>query len=263
VVKKIAVVTINYRIPDETVACIRSFDKLKTVNLSLSFFVIDNGGTADTGRELARRLPGVDVIVSNKNLGFAGGCNLAIKEALNKKFDYVLLINPDTLIESVSFLEEMIATEADIVSPLIKYISKGKDTYDFGGKVDHVFGRNTHITGNTKSIPSEKPDYFTGACLLIKTKVFKKIGLLDDGYFLYYEDADFCLRAAKAGFSQKLCSKAILFHYLSTTTSKIGKKKVEILANSHLRFCRTPLPILNIPLYRMFNSYMRSKLLFS
>lgn len=258
---KIAVVTVNYFNPEETVACIKSFDKLKKIGLTLSFFVVDNGGSAESNQNLSRKLPQARIIKSINNLGFAGGSNLGIKLALKEKADYVLLINPDTIIETKDFFTQMLSVKADLVAPLIRYRENNLNIYDSGGKIDRLFGRNTHLTAHTKKIGSGKPDYFSGACILISSSVLRKIGLLNEGYFLYYEDADFCLRALKAGFSLSLCREAIIYHHLSTTTSKIGKKKISIIAASHLRFCRTHLPFLSSPFYLLFNLYLRFKTL--
>lgn len=260
---KLAIITVNYHNPDETVACLQSFNDLSKGKTQLSFYVVDNGGSSESSKYLSKKLPKAQIITSIKNLGFAGGSNLAIKEALLDGANSVLLINPDTIIETKDFLLEMLETKVDIAAPLIKYRANNQITYDYGGKVDYVFGRNTHLTSHLKHSTENCPDYFTGACLLIKTAVFEKIGLLDEGYFLYYEDADFCLRAVKAGFTQKLCPKAIIFHSLSTATSKIGKKKISIIASSHLRFCRKHLPIIASPLFLFFNLYLRGKYLFT
>ncbi len=256
---KIAVITVNYHNQEETVACIKSFSKSKSGESNLYFYVVDNGSTSNSFAHLTKNLAGVKIIRSTTNLGFAGGNNLGIKQALKDGADYVLLINPDSLIDSKDFVSELLKENSDIAAPVIKYNKDGQNTYDFGGVVDHKFGRNTHLTSRKLKLPSQLPDYFTGACLLIKAKVFKRIGYLDDSYFLYYEDADFCLRAVKAGFTQKIAIKAILFHHLSTTTSKLGKGKLWILAQSHLLFCRKHLSVMASPLYLIFNLFLRVK----
>lgn len=259
---KLVVITVNFHNQEETIACLRSFKSQKNEEIDASYFVVDNGSTDISSKRLREELSDTEIILSSKNLGFAGGCNLAIRKAKERGFDYVLLVNPDALVKSEKFLASMVDMGADIVAPLIKYRRGGKTLYDFGGKVDYLFGRNTHITSTSRTFSYENPDYFTGACLLIKMEVFKSIGLLDEGFFLYYEDADFCLRAIQAGFTQKLCPKAILFHHLSTTTSKLGKNKLTTLANSHLRFCRKHLSMFAAPFYLSFNLYLRFKSFF-
>ncbi len=259
---KISVITVNYHNEAETIACLRSVDRLKKSKLKLEYMVVDNGASRKSSAYLAQMFPKAEIIPSKINLGFAGGNNLAIKKALADKADYVLLINPDTLVESSDFFQQLLSAKADIAAPVIKYLENGHLTYDIGGKVDYIFGRNTHLTAGKIRATLPVADYHTGACLLIKTSVFKTIGLLDEKFFLYYEDADFCLRAAKAGLSQKLSAGSVVFHHLSTTTSKLGRKKLRILADSHLLFCRHHLPFYSLPFYLAFNLFLRLKSVF-
>lgn len=254
---KIFVITVNFNNGGITKECLASFAKVSKKNIDLNLVVVDNGSTEPASIKLEKQ-KGIHFIKSKTNLGFAGGNNLGIKYALSQGADYLLLINNDATINEKGFFDNLLKAKGDIVSPLVKYKSEGKPTTDFGGKVDKIFGRNTHYL--TK--PSLKPDYFSGVCLLIKSNVFEKIGLLDDHYFLYYEDADFCLRAKKAGFKLGFSPKSSIFHNLSTSANKFGKKKIIILANSHLRFCLLHLPLTSIPLYLSFNLYLRLKTLF-
>lgn len=259
-VNRIAVVVVNYHNQDETVACLESFAYLEKGDYSLSFYVVDNGADSKSTTALKQRLPLATVINSPKNLGFGGGSNLGIKRSLQDNADYVLLLNPDTKIESSDFLSQMISCQSDIVSPLIKYFHNNQIIYDYGGRIDYLWGRNTHYTSHKLgALFDHRPDYFTGACLLVKASVFNKVGLFDEGYFLYYEDADFCLRAVRAGLNQTLCSKASIFHLLSTTTSKLGSRKIKILSDSHLHFCRKYLSAFAQPFYLVFNFYLRFK----
>jgi len=254
---KVAVITVNFNNGAITEECLNSFAKVAKTNIDLSLIVVDNGSVEKASLKLAKKFPKVTFLYSKTNLGFAGGNNLGINFALKNKVDYVLLINNDATINEKNFLTDILKTKADIVSPLVKYKDHGQLTLDYGGKVDKFFGRNTHL----HSLPEKTPDYFSGVCLLIKSKVFKKIGLLDDRFFLYYEDADFCLRAKNAGFKLGFCPQASIFHNLSTSANKFGKRKIIILANSHLRFSLRYLPPLSFPLYIAFNLYLRLKTL--
>lgn len=254
---KVAVITVNFNNGSITEDCINSFAGISKTNIELELIVVDNGSIEETSKKLERKLSNVKFIYSTTNLGFAGGNNLGIKYALKSGADYILLINNDATVIENNFLINILKTEGDIVSPLVTYNDRGIKTFDFGGMVDNLFGRNTHLHTPPKSMP----DYFSGVCLLIKSKVFKKIGLLDDHYFLYYEDADFCLRAKNAGFKLGFCKSASIFHNLSTSANKFGKRKILILANSHLRFCLKNLPAYSFPFYFAFNIYLRLKTL--
>jgi GT2 family glycosyltransferase len=255
---KIAVITVNFNNGQITEECIHSFDKVNKTNIDLSLIVVDNGSTETASKNLEKKLKEVHFIYSKTNLGFAGGNNLGINYALKNGADYIFLINNDATIEEKDFFIEMLKVKGDIISPLVKYNTAEGLTFDYGGMVDHLFGRNTHL--HTK--PKKSPDYYSGVCLLIKAEVFRKVGNLDDRFFLYYEDVDFCLRAKKRGFQLGFTSKASIFHHLSLSSNKFGKRKITILANSHLRFCLYHLPFYSLPLYLGFNLYLRIKTLF-
>ena len=254
---KIFVITVNYNNGAITSECLQSFAKVNKAEIDLSLIVVDNGSTEEASLKLESQTKGVKFIYSKTNLGFAGGNNLGIDFALKNKADYILLINNDATVEDKDFFTQLLKTKGDIVSPLVKYRHNGKLTYDYGGQVDWLFGRNTHL--NQKS--SVIPDYYSGVCLLIKSEVLKKTKELDDSFFLYYEDTDFCLRAKKLGFTINMCPSVSIFHHLSVSSNKLGKRKLTILANSHLRFCWRHLPIYSLPLYLSFNIYLRLKTL--
>jgi GT2 family glycosyltransferase len=254
---KIAVITVNFNNGSITEETIRSFAKVDKTGIDLSLIVVDNGSLEDASKNLAKKLPDVHFIYSKSNLGFAGGNNLGIDFALKNNAEYTLLINNDATVEEKSFLVDMLHAKGDIISPLVKYKVDNQLIYDYGGRVDYLFGHNTHF----HSPPSTPPDYYSGVCLFIKAKVFKRVKSLDDGYFLYYEDADFCLRAKEMGFKLGFCPEASIFHHLSSSTNKLGKKKLIILANSHLRFCLRHLPLYSLPFYLSYNLYLRLKTL--
>ncbi len=254
---KVAVITVNFNNGAITKECIDSFADITKTNIDLTLIVVDNGSVEDASLKLEKKLPQAKFIYSKTNLGFAGGNNLGIDYAQKNNSDFVLLINNDATVIEKNFLVDILKAKGDIISPLVKYKDGGKETHDYGGKVDTLFGRNTHL----HSLPDQTPDYFSGVCLLINVKVFKKIGKLDDRFFLYYEDADFCLRAKKNGFKLGFSPKSSIFHNLSTSANKFGKRKITILANSHIRFCLRHLPVTSLPFYTAFNLYLRFKTL--
>lgn len=165
----------------------------------------------------------IKVIKNKKNLGFAGGMNVGTREALKDKAQAVLLLNQDTQVEK-NFLPPLLENSADIVAPVIKFRRQGKWVYDYGGKVDWGLGKTKHIEKwqMTKTPTGDKwqIDYVSGCAMLIRRPVLEKIGLLDERYFLYFEDADFCLRARRAGFKIAVEPKSVVIHHL-----KEGKKK--------------------------------------
>ena len=254
---KIGAVVVNYNNPNSTRETLISLLRQSNNKVyELKIYLVNNGCTDIESASLAEDFKSVNLIESKTNLGFAGGNNLGIQKALGDKSDYILVVNNDVTILSENFFETLLRSTFDITAPLIEFKQNGKTIQDFGGNVDFLFGRNTHLT------KAGNPDYFTGACLFVKSLVFKKIKGFDEKFFLYYEDVDFCLRAKNAGFTLGQTVNAKVFHLLSDSTNKLGPKKIKILTASHLLFCHKHLSIFCYPLYLAFNLYLRVKSFF-
>lgn len=251
---KIAALVVNFNNPGDTKETLKSLRKfIDQKGYQLVIYLINNGCTDFESKYLPREFPGIIEINSSKNLGFAGGNNLGFKRGIADGCTHFLLINNDATIISKDFFDQLLTSPFDISAPLIEYRSDGKTVHDYGGKVDYLFGRNTHLNSPGKA------DYYSGACLFFRTEVLKKIKGLDDRFFLYYEDVDFCLRAQNESFSLGLLPSIRVFHHLSSSTNKLGKQKINILARSHLIFSLRHLPIFSFPFYFLFNLYLRFK----
>jgi len=252
---KVAIIIVNYNNYQDTLSCLRSLQKIYLKGITVDKILVDNGSTDDSINQIRKEFPKINLIVSSKNLGFAGGVNFGLRQAIAKKSDYVLLLNNDTQISEPNLIKKMLSTKADIVSPLIKFKRNNQTLTDYGGRVDYLFARNTHYYRPGRF------DYLSGVCLLIKTEVFQKIGLFNEHFFLYYEDADFCLRARQAGFKLTLAKNTSVFHSLSSSANKLGKNKIKILADSQIYFSKKHLPKISFPFYTAYNLYLRFKIL--
>ena len=193
--KKLFVVILSFHAPQALAACLKSIEAAEIpAGWQKEVLVINN---------------------NLKNRGFSAGCNLGIKQALGHGADAVLLLNQDAVVEK-DFLGPLLANSSDIVGPVIKFKRCGKWVYDFGGKINWWLGRTTHLERpSVQEFKSSKIDYVSGCAMLIRRPVLEKIGLLDEAYFLYYEDVDYCLRARKAGFKISVELKSVIFHELS------------------------------------------------
>ncbi len=253
--KKIGVVTVNYNNPLSTVACINSFSKCKSKS-DLAYYVVNNGCTDESKTVISQKIKNTTLLESLTNIGFAGGCNLGIKKAIKDGCSHILLINNDAEIASENFFDKLLLAPYDISSAVIFTVGRDKKDSDYGGMVDWFFGRNTHRSSQGKI------DYVSGACFFAKSEVFKKVGEFDERFFLYYEDADYCLRAKKNGYTVGVVPDISIRHQLSASTNQLGSKKVLILAQSHLLFCFKHLHIFALPLYIGFNLYLRFPVFF-
>lgn len=217
---KVFIIILNWNGCNDTIECIESLKSVDYRNFAV--VVVDNASSDDSIDIIPRKYRDVAFIEMKKNTGFAGGNNTGIKYALEHGADYILLLNNDTTVEP-NFLTELVkAAEADkksgILGPKIYFHSEPAKIWFAGGKLNWLMTKGTHVDYlkiDNKEMPPEKPrqtEYITGCCLLIKKEVVKKIGLMSEDYFLYYEDADWCLRARKAGWQIIFVPSAAIFH---------------------------------------------------
>lgn len=244
--KHVFISIINFNGKKNTLNCLESLGNIKRDNFKLNIVVIDNASTEefDLKSETVDNVP-LTVIKNNKNLGFSGGHNVSIQYALGKGADYVLILNNDTYVDK-NFLSELIkSAEKDnkvgILSPKI-YFAPGfefhKDKYNkddlskvfwyAGGEMDwkNIIGHHRGVDEVDKGQYdlTEKTELATGCCMLVKKEVFQKVGLLDDKYFLYYEDSDLNIRAKKAGFQIAYVPESVIFHKNAGSAGGSGSK---------------------------------------
>jgi GT2 family glycosyltransferase len=219
--KKVAVVILNFKVRDQALKCLESVRKSSYKNLEI--IVVDN----NSGDDIEKDLEDVIFLQTGENKGYAGGNNFGIKKALGLGVDYILILNPDTVIETNAIEKLVEAAEkynAGIVGPKI-YFKTGKTIWYAGGIFDkaNVLGSHRGVnekdTGQFEKI--EETDFVSGATMMIRRDVFEKVGLFDERYFLYYEDQDLCLRAKLAGFRILYVPQAEVFHENAGST-KLG-----------------------------------------
>ena len=215
---KLFVVILNWNGKNDTLACLTSLR-----NDAVDIVVVDNGSTDDSVVEISRRFPTVTVIETRENLGYAGGNNVGIDYALKQGADLVLLLNNDTIVDR------------HFIAALLKSSQDHQNIGIFGAypirmtdpeKIDHLGGRWNSATatfdlvglGAERGFKTDQPlDYVCGCSILIRREVFEKIGLLEPTFFLFWEEADFCMRSKKAGFGIGISYEALLLHKISAS----------------------------------------------
>lgn len=219
--KKVAAIILNFKVKEDTLECIAS---LKKSNYPVKIFVVDNNSNDGIGKEVLKDKE-ITFTQNEKNLGYTGGNNIGIKEAL-KVSDYIFVVNPDVIIgsDTIKKLVEALEAGADIAGPKI-YFHKLKKIWFAGGVLDlaNVIGSHRGVDEEDKGQYNlnGETDYISGASILIKKQVFEKIGLFDERYFLYYEDTDFCFRTKKAGFKIMYVPTTFVYHKNARST-KVG-----------------------------------------
>lgn len=219
----VSIIILNWNGSKLTTECISSLfnDHYKKKEI----IVVDNGSTDDSVRIIKTRFPNIEIIENKKNYGYAKGNNIGIKKCLSRKSELILILNNDTIIKN------------NILLPLIKQIKNSKKIgivcpkiFDlnnrinsFGARIDFDAGDCPGIgSGEKDSIKFSKRkfvDAAAGSCMLIRTEVFRKIGLIPEDYFLYYEETDFSLKARRAGFNIVVEPKASIIHRVGGSTN--------------------------------------------
>jgi GT2 family glycosyltransferase len=199
---KLSVVILNWNAAKDTASCLRSVQAWETAGVAgqPAIWVVDNGSRPPGVEPIRAAFPGVRILRSPVNRGFAGGNNLGIEAALAGGADAVLLLNNDASLDasSVAAMLETLASDPGVglVGPTIWY----------RGRCVSAGGRNIARHANTRLRPREPPattfdvDYVSGTAAVIARRVFETVGLLDEDYFFSGEMADLCRRARLRGF---------------------------------------------------------------
>jgi len=203
---RIAVIILNWNQVRETLAAVRAIAGWRRLNPSI--WVVDNASIDGAGNALSEQFPQVHYLFSEINRGFAGGNNLALAEILKTDAEAVLLMNNDAEIDEAG-IERMADSltghpEIGIIGPVI---FQGLENRRAAGGRNIAFHHCTHrlMTQEELNLAARDElltvDYVPGTVALIRTEVFRKVGLFDDDYFFSGEVADFCERAKQAAYS--------------------------------------------------------------
>lgn len=240
---KVSIVVLNYKGMENTLECLESLRRLNKQKLNVELIVVENG-SEDGSAEALSKIKDIQLITSDKNLGFSGGMNLGISFALNRQADYVILLNNDTYVDPNFALNLVNAAKgAQIVCPKIYFApgcefyksrykknDLGKVIWYAGGQIDwqNIIGIHFGVDEVDKDqFKKREITFATGCCMLINTEVFNKIGVLDEKYFLYLEDMDFSYRAKKAGFKILFDPKAFIWHKNAASAGGSGSRLQE------------------------------------
>jgi len=187
--------------------------------------VVDNGSIDGSQETVRTQFPETTLIENGKNLGFMEGSNVGLRYALAQPAGWALLLNNDISVDPAMLSEMMNVAiahpDVGIIAPKIYYFSEPNILWYAGGLINYLAGIISHRglrqedRGQYDRI--EETDYITGCAMLIKREVLETVGLLDPIYSpMYSEDADFSVRARRAGFKLMYVPRAKLWHKVSS-----------------------------------------------
>lgn len=215
----VTIIVLNWNGLADTLECLRSLSHLDYPNYEV--VVVDNGSTDGSARVIHERFPDVTVIENEENLGFTGGNNVGLRYALRGNAAYVLLLNNDTVVDS-PFLGQMVEVaqgDATIgaVGPTIYYYGEPQVVWSAGGSIDwrrgctRMIGLDERDDGQFGDVPREV-DFVSGCTLLVRRAAIERVGGLDERFFTYYEEVEWCVRMRRAGFRVMHVPQARVWH---------------------------------------------------
>ena len=225
----VGVVLVNWNGGELTIPCIESL--MAGVVAPDRIIVVDNASTDGSAELIAREFPQVEVVLSRDNLGFTGGNNIGIRKFIARGFDYIWVLNNDTVVERdclKRFLE--FVQEYDEVAGCCGKIlyHDQRDVIWFAGATFNPLlltakhkGALQRDTGRYDRI--ERTAFITGCCMFVKKEAWEKVGMFDERFFAYGEDFDWCMRAKALDLQLFFVPEAVMYHKVSASMLKLRK----------------------------------------
>ena len=237
-------VIVNWNGWRDTIACL---DALQSIDYSRLFVVVvDNGSSDDSVHHIRAAHPDIRVLETGKNLGFSGGNNAGIREVMSQEVKYVWLLNNDTQPAPTALRELVRMAEGDFhlgaVGSVLHYASEPHKIQAWGGGWINLWtGYSSHATAPLRA--GRRLDFLTAACMLVRREALEDVGLMDDRFFLYWEDAELGFRLRKNGWRLGVASRAMVLHKVNASTRKRSSLVDRYFTCSALRFLAQYSPV--------------------
>jgi GT2 family glycosyltransferase len=255
----VACILLNWNGWEDTVGCLTSLSKLNYRNFLT--IVVDNGSSNDSVTRLRDACPEILLLETGRNLGFAGGNNVGIRHAISQRVEYIWLLNNDTE-PHPDALTELVNKAASnprfgAIGSTLMYAHDPNSVQAWGGgRINVWIGRSFHTL-----VPQEDGwfDYITAASVLIPRRALEDVGLLDDGFFLYWEDGDLSFRLRKKGWKLGVAAGSTVLHKEHASTGRNRRVIDRYVIASGIRFLHkhSPAPWLSIPLFLALRIWKR------
>lgn len=248
--KKVALVTVNFKGEKDTLELLETVKKLDKKDMEFKAVIVDKSPGTWIGDLIKNKPEYLDLVQAGCDKGFTGGYNRAMQYAVAWGAEYILVINNDTLIGDDQLIHKLMAVlddkeDAKVVSPKI-YFAKGyefKDKYKksdlgkvlwyAGGEFDWANVRSIHhgideVDDGTKYKESVKTGFVSGCCFMVKKDTLEKFGYFDEDLFAYFDDNDWMQRILMGGGKLYFCGRTHIYHKVSQTMG-IGSPQTDYL----------------------------------
>ena len=224
---KFGIVVLNWNGKVITPRCLNSI--YRGSNIPDATVVVDNASCDGSPQVIRDQFPQVVLIENDSNLGFAEGCNIGIRYLLQREFDLILLLNNDAEVDTGCLYELESAAQsypaAAYAATIYEQVDRAKIWYS-GGHINRLTLEGRHEIRLFENSENPRPtEFITGCCMLFRSEALRKIGLLDETFFAYYEDLDWCLRATATGERLLYVPKATIYHDISHSFRRAGSDR--------------------------------------
>jgi GT2 family glycosyltransferase len=262
----IYIVLLNWNQADLTLDCLDSLAETSYPNTKI--VLVDNGSTDDSLVRIREAYPEVEIIENGENLGYSPANNRGIEHALKLGAEYILLLNNDTVV-APDFLEPLVEVAESspligVVSSKIYYFDEPERIWYGGGYIDWKTGLTAHmrvgqvdgqndgrrgdsLDSHEQEMAIEDVNFVSACALFIKREVLESVGLLDERYFIYYDDTDWCARVIQAGFRCVYAPQSKIWHKVSAAMGAASPRTAYYMARNEILFLQK-----NSPGFRKF-----------
>jgi len=243
----LSIIIVNWNTKEYLLRCLRSVFQLKERE-SCEVIVVDNGSQDGSAKEVKRLFPNIDLIVNEQNFGFAKATNQGIKHSSGR---YVLLLNPDTEVQegSIGRLVDFMNSYPDVgvagVQLLNEDGSRQNSIANFPSLATELLNKSLLRRLFPEKFPGKEKDYpgpievdsVIGACMLVRRQAMEEVGILDEDYFLFFEETDWCYRMKAAGWKVYHVPQAKIVHFQGRgAESRKKEAKVEYYTSRYQFF---------------------------
>lgn len=226
---KVVFVVLNWNQKDLTLACLASLQAQDYTNFVV--VLVDNGSIDGSVAAIRAQYSDVTLIANETNLGLAVANNQGIRCALDMGSDYVVLLNNDTIVAPDMLTQLVAVAEKDatvgFAGPTMFYYDQPQTIWCTAGRVDWSNGGSFLVRNNMNisildGLAIEEVEFIPACAVLIRTSVFEAIGLIDERFFIYFDETDFTQRASRAGWRSVYVPQATMWHKVSATMGSVS-----------------------------------------
>ncbi|MBI1745445.1 MAG: glycosyltransferase family 2 protein [Acidobacteria bacterium] len=262
------IIVLNWNGWKDTLECLESCQKLTYPRFRM--VVVDNDSSDDSTTQIRARFMDLPLIETSENLGFAGGNNAGIQYALEQGAECVWLLNNDTVVAPDTLTELMALLQSDarvgIAGSKVYYYDEPRPLNCAGGRISrftgYPFNIGRHETDRGQFDARQDVDYILGCSFLIRASAIRATGLMDDRFFLYFEDADWSYRARRQGWRVVLAPKSLVWHKESRSVGLHSPRMIYYFARNSLLFAQKAMPwVLPLTLVRTLQLFVIKRMI--